>query len=63
MGAPCLGNRVIYGGMNLIAYQWVFAVHGHGRQAGRHDWVYYTSTKCAIPDDMGTWHFFSKVAA
>ncbi len=23
-----------------------------GRQAGRHDWFYYTSTKCAIPDDM-----------
>jgi len=21
-------------------------------QAGRHDWFYYTSTKCAIPDDM-----------
>jgi hypothetical protein len=20
--------------------------------AGRHDWFYYTSTKCAIPDDM-----------
>jgi hypothetical protein len=19
---------------------------------GRHDWFYYTSTKCAIPDDM-----------
>jgi hypothetical protein len=24
----------------------------HSRQAGRHDWFYYTSTKCAIPDDM-----------
>ncbi len=23
-----------------------------GRQAGRHDWFYYTSTKCAIPDDI-----------
>jgi hypothetical protein len=23
-----------------------------GRQAGRHDWFYYTSTKCAIPDNM-----------
>ncbi len=23
-----------------------------GRQAGRHAWFYYTSTKCAIPDDM-----------
>ncbi len=23
-----------------------------GRQEGRHDWFYYTSTKCAIPDDM-----------
>jgi hypothetical protein len=22
------------------------------RQAGRHDWFYYTATKCAIPDDM-----------
>ena len=22
------------------------------RQAGRHDWFYYTSTKCAIPDDI-----------
>jgi hypothetical protein len=21
-------------------------------QEGRHDWFYYTSTKCAIPDDM-----------
>jgi hypothetical protein len=20
--------------------------------SGRHDWFYYTSTKCAIPDDM-----------
>jgi hypothetical protein len=23
------------------------------RRAGRHDWFYYTSTKCAIPDDIG----------
>jgi hypothetical protein len=22
------------------------------RQAGRHDWFYYTSTRCAIPDDI-----------
>jgi hypothetical protein len=22
------------------------------REPGRHDWFYYTSTKCAIPDDM-----------
>jgi len=26
------------------------------RQAGRHDWFYYTSTKCAIPDDMDVYY-------
>ncbi len=26
---------------------------------GRHDWFYYTSTKCTIPDDMGCPRFLS----
>ena len=27
------------------------------QMTGRHDWLYYTSTKCAIPDDMQIWDY------
>ncbi len=41
----CGGCRVHADGVFAGMYAW-----------GRHDWFYYTSTKCAIPDDMYAWN-------
>jgi hypothetical protein len=37
--------------MNMDARHGV-SEHANASKRGRHDWFYYTSTKCAIPDDM-----------
>ena len=37
--------------MVLLLLSQIFLLDSGG--ARRHDWFYYTSTKCAIPDDMG----------
>jgi hypothetical protein len=48
-GATC--GLMIKGLRNKIGRQ-------AGRQAGRHDRFYYTSTKCAIPDDIAGQQLF-----
>ncbi len=37
--------------IRMHEYMGCYCSYKHA-EAGRHDWFYYTSTKCAIPDDI-----------
>jgi hypothetical protein len=40
----------------------ILSIRKKGYVVGRHDWFYYTSTKCAIPDDIaGQQHFLEEL--
>ena len=57
LGSRLHNNHTVYVPAENVLPDMVLSsyIHAGGfqeEQTGRHDWFHYTSTKCAIPDDM-----------